>query len=108
VAEKITMVFLTEDDPADVQNIQYLLNKVEFHKFDLSFVDRLSDGLKQLENDQVDVILLDLGKGDEVETYRQTSDWERSNLFIIIRSEIFFLGNTGLVLSVAYNKKNAH
>lgn len=52
-----------------------------------------------------DFIEIGLGRGDKVETYQQTSDWERSNLFIIIRSEIFFLGNTGLVLSVAYNNK---
>ena len=64
MAEKITKVFLIEDDPAYVQNIQYLLNKVEHHKFNLLHVDRLSDGLKHLENNQEDVILLDLGLPD--------------------------------------------
>lgn len=52
-----------------------------------------------------DFIEIGLGRGDKIETFRQTSDWERSNLFMIIRSETFFLGSTGLVFSLAYNSK---
>lgn len=52
-----------------------------------------------------DFIEVGVGRGDKVETFRETSDLERSSLFVIIRMERFFSSRMGVVLSGAYNNR---
>lgn len=53
-------VLLVEDNPGDARLIQEMLAEAENVKFDLEWKDRLSTGLKRLDEGGIDVILLDL------------------------------------------------
>jgi DNA-binding response OmpR family regulator len=57
-------VLLIEDNIGDYQLILRMLDKSETNKFELIHVSRLNAGLKLLQNDIFDVILLDLGLPD--------------------------------------------
>jgi DNA-binding response OmpR family regulator len=57
-------VLLIEDNIGDYQLILRMLDKSETTKFELTHVSRLNAGLKLLQNDIFDVILLDLGLPD--------------------------------------------
>jgi DNA-binding response OmpR family regulator len=57
-------VLLIEDNIGDYQLILRMLDKSENTEFELTHVSRLSAGLKLLQNDIFDIILLDLGLPD--------------------------------------------
>ena len=57
-------VLLIEDNIGDYELILKMLDKSENTKFELTHTPRLSTGLKLLENDIFDIILLDLGLPD--------------------------------------------
>ncbi|WP_052374270.1 response regulator [Methanobacterium sp. SMA-27] len=57
-------VLLIEDNIGDYQIILRMLDKSENTKVELTHVPRLSTGLKVLQNDIFDIILLDLGLPD--------------------------------------------
>ena len=58
-----THVLLVEDSPADARLIQLYLSEGN-SQFTVSHVERLSDGLEQLSQGGVDVVLLDLNLPD--------------------------------------------
>ena len=57
-------VLLIEDNIGDYQLILKMLDKSENTEFELTHTPRLSSGLKLLQNDKFDIILLDLGLPD--------------------------------------------
>jgi two-component system cell cycle response regulator len=54
-------VLLIEDDAADADYIRELLAEEKSARFELVYADRLSEGIKQLDTGEFDVVLLDLG-----------------------------------------------
>ena len=61
---QILKVLLIEDNPADARLIQEFLSEAMGGRFELTSVDRLSDGIEQVSKERIDVILLDLGLPD--------------------------------------------
>lgn len=57
-------VLLIEDNPGDARLLQELLVEVRSTRFELIQVERLSQGLQQLQDQSFDVILLDLSLPD--------------------------------------------
>ena len=61
--EKITILII-EDNPGDVRLIKEVLAETNGGAFDLKYADRLSDGLKKISENTVDIVLLDLSLPD--------------------------------------------
>jgi two-component sensor histidine kinase/CheY-like chemotaxis protein len=59
MADKIR-ILMVEDNPSDIRIIKEMLYDVKDFEFDFKHVKRLGDGLKLLNNDSFDVLLLDL------------------------------------------------
>ncbi len=57
-------VLLVEDDPQHAESIKAMLKRVHEFDFVLKHCYKLQEGLKILENDEFDVVLLDLGLPD--------------------------------------------
>jgi PAS domain S-box-containing protein len=57
-------VLLIEDNPGDARLIQEMLKEKSYVTFDLVCVDRLKAGVEQLGQENIDLILLDLGLPD--------------------------------------------
>jgi len=57
-------VLLIEDNPGDVRLIWEILSEVRNSPFYLSVADSLLNGLKEIEKEKPDIILLDLSLGD--------------------------------------------
>lgn len=57
-------ILLVEDNPGDVRLIQEFLAEAKRSRFDLKCADTLSQGLKQLEQGDIDIVLLDLSLPD--------------------------------------------
>lgn len=74
--EKPISVLLIEDNSGDARLIEIMLKGVEEVSFDLRTAERLDAGLKQLEDNSVDVVLLDLSLPDStgLETFTRTHD----------------------------------
>ncbi|MFQ6122840.1 MAG: ATP-binding protein [Dehalococcoidales bacterium] len=64
MSDKRTKILLIEDNPGDARLIQEMLAEVEPSRFELEWADRLSAGIKRLEQGDIDVILLDLDLPD--------------------------------------------
>jgi len=62
-SEKITILII-EDNPADARLIREVLAETNGQYFDLKYADRLSDGLKKISKNTVDIVLLDLNLPD--------------------------------------------
>ena len=62
--DKRTKILLIEDNPGDARLIQEMLAEAESGKFEQEHADRLSTGIKRLEQGNIDVILLDLDLPD--------------------------------------------
>jgi len=62
--DKQIKVLLIEDNPTDARLIQEMVEKKSWASFDLTCVDKLQAGLKQLANGGADIILLDLDLPD--------------------------------------------
>ena len=69
-------ILLIEDNPETASLIRELLTEAGTAMFTLNWADRLSNGLKQLANGGVDLILLDLGLPDSqgFDTFTRTYD----------------------------------
>jgi PAS domain S-box-containing protein len=57
-------VLLIEDNPSDVLLLETALEADPIHRFELTHVERLSDGLKKLDDAAFDIVLADLGLPD--------------------------------------------
>ena len=57
-------VLLVEDNPADARLVQELLAESKRERFDVVWVDRLQEAKMQVELEEFDVVLLDLGLPD--------------------------------------------
>lgn len=57
-------ILMLEDNPADARLIQELLKTVEGARCNFEQADRLAQGIKRLETNSIDVVLLDLGLKD--------------------------------------------
>ena len=64
MCEQLIQVLLIEDNPADVFLLQEVLAGVTSAKFKLTDVERLAEGLKRLDEESFDIVLLDLGLPD--------------------------------------------
>ena len=71
---------MVEDNPGDVRLTEEMLAEAEDTKFDIKCADRLSTGLECLAEEDIDVVLLDLGLPDSqgldtfAEVYAQASE----------------------------------
>ncbi|HEX7633914.1 MAG TPA: diguanylate cyclase, partial [Noviherbaspirillum sp.] len=54
-------LLLVEDNPGDARLIELMLAQAQGLKFELTWVDNLTDGIAHLQNTPTDVLLLDLG-----------------------------------------------
>jgi DNA-binding response OmpR family regulator len=59
-------VLLIEDNVGDCELILKMLDASEIAEFQLTHTSRLTSGLKLLESEKFDIILLDLGLPDSV------------------------------------------
>lgn len=57
-------VLLVEDDPGDAELVRQLLGQVETARFEVTWVDHLATGLRQLAEQSFDAVLLDLDLPD--------------------------------------------
>ncbi|MEI7542679.1 MAG: hybrid sensor histidine kinase/response regulator [bacterium] len=64
MAQDHIKVLLIEDDPGDVRLIWEILSEIRSSPFYLSVADSLLKGLKEIEKDKPDIILLDLNLRD--------------------------------------------
>ena len=64
MASKVIKVLLIEDNDADARFISEMFKEIKTKKLELSHVKRLDDGLKLLDNEPFDVLLLDLSLPD--------------------------------------------
>lgn len=79
-------ILLIEDNPGDVRLLQEHLMEVKSVQFRLKQVDRLSQGLQQLQENRFDVILLDLSLPDTqgLETFFTLYDRVRNTPIVVI------------------------
>ena len=68
---KVTRILVIEDNFRDVRLIQEMLKEIPSFSFEFKHVERLDEGLKCIENDKFDVLLLDLNLPDSagIETF---------------------------------------
>ncbi len=57
-------ILLIEDDPADIDYLREILADIKTQKFLLECADRLSEGLKHISADKIDIVILDLALPD--------------------------------------------
>jgi PAS domain S-box-containing protein len=71
--EKSIKTLLIEDNPGDVRLIREMLKEDQAIRFDIVHKDRLSEGLHYLDENDVNVVILDLGLPDSIglETFTQ-------------------------------------
>lgn len=69
-------ILLVEDNPGDVRLIQEMLKENGGTQFKLEHCDSLSDGLKKLQKENFDILLLDLGLPDSkgIDTLTKVGD----------------------------------
>src|ERR1700723_4100107 len=60
----IKMLLVVEDNPGDARLIREMFNEQGLHRTEFTHVECMSDAEKHLANNQVDIILLDLGLPD--------------------------------------------
>ncbi|MBD1844420.1 response regulator [Cyanobacteria bacterium FACHB-63] len=79
-------VLLIEDNPGDARLLQELLVEARSTRFELIQVERLSQGLQQLQAQSFDVILLDLSLPDAqgLETFIQLHQRDRNTPIVVI------------------------
>ncbi|MDI6725119.1 MAG: response regulator [Methanobacterium sp.] len=82
-----TRILIIEDNIRDVRLIQEMLKEVRHFNFEFTHVERLDKGLKCIENDGFDVLLLDLNLPDNtgLDTFIKARNG-KSNLPIVILS----------------------
>jgi DNA-binding NarL/FixJ family response regulator len=83
-------VLLVEDDPHHAESIKAMLERVHEFDFVLKHCYKLQDGLKTLETNEFDVILLDLGLTDSsgFETF-QSIHQQAPRIPIVIFTSLF-------------------
>jgi PAS domain S-box-containing protein/putative nucleotidyltransferase with HDIG domain len=57
-------VLIIEDNPADARLVKEILSENDSTAYDLKYADRLSDGLKMISENSLDIVLLDLSLSD--------------------------------------------
>jgi putative nucleotidyltransferase with HDIG domain len=79
-------ILMFEDNPGDVRLIQELLKAVEGARCNFEQADRLSKGIKRLETNSIDIILLDLGLKDSqgIDTLQTLSTYARKLPIIVM------------------------
>ncbi len=82
----VIQVLLIEDNPGDARLLQELLVEVQSTQFEIVQVDRLSQGLEQLQSHRFDVILLDLSLPDTqgLDTFIALHQRDRNTPIIVI------------------------
>lgn len=82
-----TRILIIEDNIRDVRLIQEMLKEVRHFNFEFTHAERLDKGLKCIENDGFDVLLLDLNLPDNtgLDTFIKARNG-KSNLPIVILS----------------------
>lgn len=66
-------VLLIEDNPGDARLIELMLREADEESFELRRTERLEDGLRELDNGEIDIVLSDLSLPDSqgMETFRR-------------------------------------
>ena len=79
-------VLLIEDNVGDCKLILKMFETSEVAKFELTHTSRLTSGLKLLESEKFDIILLDLGLPDSVgfESFKSTLELHPAIPIIIL------------------------
>lgn len=87
VVNKLVKVLLIEDNDADARFISEMFKEIKTKKYELSHVKRLDEGLRLLDNNSFDVLLLDLSLPDSMglDTFEKAHEHE-SELPIVILS----------------------
>jgi len=57
-------ILMIEDNPADAQRIRGILNSRDDMGINLGYANKLSSGLKRIDREDFDVLLLDLNLSD--------------------------------------------
>jgi len=85
--EEFTRILIIEDSLRDVRIIQEMLKEVRHFDFEYTHADMLDKGLKHLEKDNFDVLLLDLNLPDNtgLDTFIKARN-TKSNMPIVILS----------------------
>ena len=86
MSPKPIRVLLVEDNPGDARLIREMLAGAEAQVFSVEWVSRLADGLEKLSQDQIDVVLLDLGLPDSqgLETFIKAHDHAPQVPFLVL------------------------
>jgi DNA-binding response OmpR family regulator len=76
VANKLVKVLLIEDNDADARFISEMFKEIKTTKYEVSHVKRLDEGLKLMDKDSFDVLLLDLSLPDSIglETFEKAHE----------------------------------
>ena len=86
MSTKPIRVLLVEDNPGDARLIREMLAEAEAQDFSVEWVSRLADGLERLSQDQIDVVLLDLGLPDSqgLDTFIQAHNQAPQVPFVVL------------------------
>ncbi|HOI13552.1 MAG TPA: PAS domain S-box protein [Methanoculleus sp.] len=79
-------VLLIEDNPSDALLIQGMLDEFEDNRFNLVWVERLSEGMAHIQAGQIDVIITDLALPDSwgLDTFRKVLDQAAETPIIVL------------------------
>ena len=86
MSEKLIKVLLIEDNDADIHIIKNMLNQTKKTYFQIINCKTLNDGIIQLNNNDFNVILLDLGLHDSqgIESFLKLYEHEKNVPIIIL------------------------
>lgn len=86
VADKVVKVLLVEDNDADARFISEMFKEIKTRKYELSHVKRLDEGLKLLDNNSFDVLLLDLSLPDSsgIGTFEKAHEYDPELPIVIL------------------------
>jgi DNA-binding response OmpR family regulator len=86
LADRLVKVLLIEDNDADARFISEMFKDIKTTKYEVSWAKRLDEGLKLLDDDSFDVLLLDLSLPDSIglETFERAHEYEPELPIVIL------------------------
>jgi len=85
IKQDIITILLLEDNKGDILLLKEMLSESTQQKFRVVCAERLNVGIKLLERENIDVILLDLGlpDGDGIDVLRRIREWSQVPVIVI-------------------------